>query len=192
MNIVSIVVLLFSTTAFAYPKECTDIENRFKELIRQTDSGKNTSNEIGIITSQMNNPMDKYPECEKNILPLAQNLIKSLDKLIQKEKNQKIQKPTKNASQNVSYSDWFTLVNSEIKNGKKYSFEACVIGNRNATAVACNIPGSAAKRVFYNTDDIKDNATKQRWINTINEKKCVTAYVTGGEAFITDIQDSCN
>lgn len=127
----------------------------------------------------------QYPEC-KDKLRVAYLIEGDLANIPFKKAKKK------NNSEVISYDDWFTMVNSQIKNGKKYSFEACVVGNRNATAIRCNIPGSAAKRVFYNTDDIKDVETKQRWINAINEKKCVTAYVTGGEAFITDIQDSCN
>ena len=93
------------------------------------------------------------------------------------------------SSENVSYDEWFTLQRTGIKSGKKYSFIACVNGARNATAIQCSVPGSAAKRVFYNTDDIKDIEAKKKWVNTINENKCVTAYVTGGEAFIVDLKD---
>lgn len=92
-------------------------------------------------------------------------------------------------SEFVSYEDWFTLQSTSIKSGKKYSFIACVNGQRNLTALQCHVPGSAAKRVFYNTDDIKDLETKKKWVNAINQNMCVTAYVTGHEAFIVDLKD---
>lgn len=93
----------------------------------------------------------------------------------------------------ISYDEWFNLINTKIKNGKKYSFTACVVGPRNLTAKSCNLSGSAAKRIHYSTDDIKDMEAKSRWINSISELKCVEAYVTSGQAFVTNVgpQENC-
>lgn len=124
---------------------------------------------------------DAHPECRAGLEAAASEAAYQL---------RDIQQQTKATSPEVvSYDDWFTLQSTGIKSGKKYSFIACVNGQRNLTAVRCHTPGSAAKRVFYNTDDIKDLEAKKKWVNTINQNMCVTAYVTGHEAFIVDIKD---
>lgn len=257
------VAFLFSTKVFAYPKECTDVEKQLKALTNKANSGKDPGTEINAVISKMNTAMDKNPECKKNIIPLAQELTESLNKLIDQvkaedesecgrlasslinlsfemrkefdktksgklvmskyksqldkkindvgefgEKNPDCRKTlesamseariqlkeiqsssSQNSSENVSYNEWFDLYKTGIKRGKKHSFLACVNGGRNATSIRCNTSGSEAKRIFYNTDDIKDSDTHKKWINTLNEVQCVTAYVTGGEAFVVDIKN---
>lgn len=130
---------------------------------------------------------DQHAKNRSKIVEDATNALKKSEKSLRKaaDKNETIN----TSSENVSYDDWFILQSTGAKSGKKYSFIACVNGARNATAIQCNIPGSAAKRVFYNTDDIKDLEVKKRWVNTINENRCVTAYVTGHEAFVVDVKD---
>jgi hypothetical protein len=134
-------------------------------------------------TMEMQALGEKHPECQggyKAALDLATKEVKDI------YPQNKVTSPQ---LQTVSYDEWFTLQSTGIKSGKKYSFIACVNGSRNVTAVQCHTSGSAAKRIFYNTDDMKDIEAKKKWVNTINEKRCVTAYVTGGEAFIVDIRD---
>lgn len=139
--------------------------------------------------------VEENPAMKEKAIQLVRENKKGIDHLLEpgiseKFLNQMSTSKSKTEGKNtVPYDDWFTLQSTGIKSGKKYSFVACVNGQRNATAVQCHVPGSAAKRVFYNTDDIKDLDTKKKWANTINEVKCVTAYVTGGEAFIVDIKD---
>lgn len=117
----------------------------------------------------------------------AANALRKAEKSLKKVTDNK--ESTDTNSEFVTYDEWFALQNTGIKSGKKYSFIACVSGPRNATAIQCNVPGSAAKRVFYNLDDMKDLEAKKRWVNTINENRCVTAYVTGHEAFIVDVKN---
>ncbi len=130
---------------------------------------------------------DQHAKERAKIVEEASNALKKSEKSLRKVVDKK--ETTNTTSENVSYDDWFTLQGTGIKSGKKYSFIACVNGPRNATAVQCDVPGSAAKRIFYSTDDIKDIEVKKRWLNTINEKKCVTAYVTGHEAFVVDVKN---
>lgn len=256
-------VFLLSTNAFAYPKECADVEKQLKALTAKAKSGKDPGSEINSVISKMNAAMDKNPDCKKSIIPLAQELTESLNKLIDQvkaedesacgslasslinltfemrqefnktksadlvmskyksqldkkineigafgEKNPDCRKTLEAAmteariqikdiqpntnqknSENISYDEWFNLYKTGIKSGKKYSFVACVNGARNATSIRCHTSGSEAKRIFYNTDDIKDSDTKKKWVNTLNELQCVTAYVTGGEAFVVDVKN---
>lgn len=132
-------------------------------------------------TDEIDRVIEKRPECKSEFEGIVSEAMFNL---------KDIQAALKKTSiETVSYDEWFTLQSTGIKSGKKYSFIACVNGSRNVTSVQCHVGGSAAKRVFYNTDDMKDIEAKKKWVNTINEKKCVTAYVTGGEAFIVDLKD---
>lgn len=187
-------VILFSTKVFSYPKECTEIESKLIELISQVNAGKDPSQEVKAVVPKMDAVTHKYPECKKMTIPLTQKLVSAIDDFVKREKEKdakapKNQIPALTSAEVVTYDEWFTLQQIGIKSGKKYSFVACVIGSRNATAARCHVSGSAARRVFYNTDDIQDLNMKKKWVNTINENKCVTAYVTGSEAFIVSISD---
>lgn len=185
--------MFFATKAFSYPKECTEIENKLIDLIAQANSGKDPSEEIGVVVPKLNSVTEKYPECKKTTIPLTRKLTSAIDEFIEREKAKDREENGNKTSTKVSYDEWFALQRTGIKSGKKYSFIACVNGVRNLTAIQCAVPGSAAKRVFYKTDDIKDIETKKKWVNTINKNKCVTAYVAGGEAFIVDLneQNTC-
>lgn len=184
-------ILLSANVVFAYPDECTKFENKLIDYTAKFNSGVEPDGDIKKINPEMNAILDKHSECRPQILMLAQKMTKSITTFIEidKAKNAKVAKK-ENKSNLVDYDEWFTLQKTGIKSGKKYTFVACVNGSRDATAVRCNVPGSAAKRVFYSTDDIKDIETKKIWVNTINEDKCVTAYVTGGQAFIYNIQEA--
>lgn len=125
------------------------------------------------------------PECSKEFQGAVSEAVydlKEIQNSLKKDKN------VKASSNSTTYDEWFTMQSTGIKSGKKYTFKACVNGPRNATAIKCNTPGSAAKRVFYSTDDIKTDA-KSLWINTVNQEMCVTAYVTGHQAYVYDVKE---
>lgn len=132
-------------------------------------------------TDELDKISEKYPECRDKFKAIVSEAMLNL-KDIQAEVN-------KSPTESVSYDEWFTLHNTGIKSGKKYSFVGCVIGPRNATAVRCHVPGTTAKRVFYNLDDIQSQEMRVKWLNTNNKDMCVTAYVTGGEAFVVSIAE---
>lgn len=187
--------------SFGYPKECIEIENQIIDLIHKLNNGDDLVKaseelkQVETLIPKMNSIEKKYPECKTITIPLSQKLVTSIDKFIEKEKKKDEQTVQKNKGSSaisvdvVSYDDWFTLIKTGIRNGKKYSFIACVNGVRNSTSSRCHSSGSEAKRIFYNTDDISDLETKKKWVNTINKYLCVTAYVTGAEAFIVNIED---
>lgn len=157
------------------------MHKEFEKTKSGTEVMKKYGKSLGEKIDEMGNLGDKYPECRKEYDAAASEATYQL-KDITKQAQEKL-------PQVVSYDEWFTLQSTGIKSGKKYSFIACVNGQRNLTAIRCHVPGSAAKRVFYNTDDIKDLETRKKWVNTSNQVMCVTAYVTGHEAFIVDLRD---
>ena len=187
-------IILVSAESFAYPKECTDIENKLIDLIAKLNRGDEPNNEIDELVPKLNSVTKKYPECTPNTIPLTRRLRVSVENYMAKQNadNSKPEKQIKKGSnekksQLVSYDEWFTLVNTNIKNGKKYSFIACIYGPRNATAVNCGSSGTKAKRIFYSTDDMRSLDAKKIWINSIEQKMCVEAYVTAGQAFVVDV-----
>lgn len=138
----------------------------------------------------LNNILDKINDRHAKDLPKArEEAVAALKKAEASLARTKMGISSKNDSELVSYDEWFTLQNTGVKSGKKYSFISCVNGPRNVTSIQCHVPGSAAKRIFYNSDDIKNLEVRKKWVNTINQNMCVTAYVTGHEAFIVDIKE---
>lgn len=189
-SILFLPIFVFSISSYA--KDCgklgSELINLSFEMHQEFEKTKSADAVMKKYNDQLNQKIDAlgkfgdaHPECRKELEAAASEAAREL-KDIQKQAK-------KTSNEVVSYDEWFTLQSTGIKSGKKYSFIACVNGQRNLTAVRCHIPGSAAKRVFYNTDDIKDLETKKRWVNTINQNMCVTAYVTGHEAFIVDLKD---
>lgn len=165
--------------------ELINLTFEMNKEFEKTKSGASVMKKYGKSLDEKINQMgeigDKYPECRKGFDAAASEATHQLKEMTKQAKE--------NLPEIVSYDDWFTLQSTGIKSGKKYSFVACVNGQRNLTAVQCHVAGSAAKRVFYNTDDIKDLETKKKWVNAINQNMCVTAYVTGHEAFIVNLKD---
>lgn len=188
--IVPIFIMAFSINAKSdnCGKVASEIINLTFEMNKEfekTKSGagvmKKYGKSLGEKIDQMGEIGDKYPECRKSLDAAASEATHQLKEITKQAKA--------NLPEIISYDEWFSLQSSGIKSGKKYSFIACVIGPRNATASRCHISGTAAKRVFYNTDDMKNSDSKKQWVNTANEIKCVTAYVTGHEAFVVNIKD---
>lgn len=161
-----------------------EMNQEFKKTKAASEIMEKNKNKLDQLINQMGAVGESHPECRASFEFAAQE-----GELMLRDIRQAI---PKKVSESVSYDEWFTLQSTGIKSGKKYSFIGCVIGPRNATAVRCHTPGTAAKRVFYNLDDIQSQEMKQKWVNTNNKDMCVTAYVTGGEAFIVSITDPNN
>jgi len=176
-----------------YHKDCKSTYSVLHKALDSYNHGDGPSqSELKEIIELASNTSNKYPACKEKILTLQKAILDSLDAKVAEAK-ETLPADRQGLSDVISYDEWFTMQKTGIKSGKKYTFLACVNGSRDLTAVECHVPGSAAKRIFYRTDDIKDLETKKRWVNTINEVKCVTAYITGGEAFVVSLnnQEKC-
>lgn len=184
-------IFIWSALSHADPK-CgklgAELINLSFEMHQEFEKTKSADTVMKKYNDQLNKKIDDlgkfgdaHPECRKELEAAASEAAFQL---------KDIQKQAKaNLPNVVPYDEWFTLQSTGIKSGKKYSFVACVNGQRNVTATRCHTSGSEAKRVFYSTDDMKDLETKKKWVNTVNQIMCVTAYVTGHEAFVVDIKD---
>lgn len=188
----TVFVLLNSTFLNADEKKCdrasAELITLAFEMNQEFEKGKSKSDIIEKYDSQMVEKLknlekvkNQNPSCKKT-LEASISEVKHLVKNIYAKENS-----LKNTV--VSYNEWYTLNNTGIKPGKKYTFLACANGVRNSTATDCAASGSSAKRIFYNTDDIKNIEIKKIWLNTVNEEKCITAYVTGHQAYVVDIKN---
>ncbi|MBY0315400.1 MAG: hypothetical protein K2Q26_07765 [Bdellovibrionales bacterium] len=186
MKIFLIVILILHTTS-ALSDNCGTVGDDLKKDVQEAHSTFKKSKKDFMEAkhsfdkkiAEMISVSEKYPECQKK--------HHAIGKQVQTQLSEMLDYLNATLPEIVSYDDWFTLVNTKIKNGKKYAFIACVYGPRNATSVNCGLPGTTAKRIFYSTDDMRSIDAKKRWINSIEQKMCVEAYVTAGQAFIVDV-----
>lgn len=175
--------------SFNIEKKTSPLAEKISSFLdRNPDYKDSFHDKVSILNGLLDKINNQNAKERSKIVEDADKALKKSEKSLGKPVDKKDSSNT--LSQNISYDDWFTLQNTGVKSGTKYSFNACVNGSRNVTAARCHVSGSEAKRVFYSTDDIKDIETKKKWVNTINQVACVTAYVTAHEAFIVDIKDS--